>query len=113
MAEWFLAVQTLIENHTDTPDVHFGRDLGRILADDKTLGWEIPTRKRKKRRGETFSKKDRKYHFADQIKIQNLKHFLAHGTRFDFCGVGADDYLRCCVLRFVPLADSPVGAGAL
>lgn len=44
VAERLLAVQALVEYHADAPHVHFGRDLGRILAHHKAFGRQVPAR---------------------------------------------------------------------
>lgn len=42
VTEGLFAVQTLVEDNTHTPYVHFGGDFRRIFAHDKALGWQIP-----------------------------------------------------------------------
>ena len=35
-------VKTLVKDDADTPDVDFGRDFRRRLADDEAFRWQVP-----------------------------------------------------------------------
>ena len=42
VAEGFLPVQALIKYHTNAPNINFGGDFRRSLADHKALWWQVP-----------------------------------------------------------------------